>query len=178
MWWGQMAANWTVSRSTASQVMHMPKTSAVGMTWQLSQISASIHTHSARKVLGRWSSHVAPCTGLDAADTLQGLAITTEHHMMLTRSRCRYAEHLPEVFKHPDSDVPIPYTELLITGTPGYKKRDAGKIPGPFREPEVLQYTLRQLHSCPIRFVRHSLPKYGSGIDSGPVTCACLSGRP
>ena len=36
------------------------------------------------------------------------------------------AEHLPEVFKHPDSDVPIPYTELLITATPGYKKRDAG----------------------------------------------------
>ena len=36
------------------------------------------------------------------------------------------AEHLPDVFKHPDSDVPIPYTELLITATPGYKKRDAG----------------------------------------------------
>lgn len=39
---------------------------------------------------------------------------------------CACAEHLLEVFKHPDSDVPIPYTELLITGTPGYKKRDAG----------------------------------------------------
>ena len=38
------------------------------------------------------------------------------------------AEHLPDVFKHPDSDVPIPYTELLITATPGYKPRDPGAV--------------------------------------------------
>ena len=38
------------------------------------------------------------------------------------------AEHLPDVFKHPDSDIPIPYTELLITATPGYKRRDPGAV--------------------------------------------------
>ncbi|CAK0735032.1 hypothetical protein CVIRNUC_000518 [Coccomyxa viridis] len=38
-----------------------------------------------------------------------------------------FTEHLSDVFKHPDSDVPIPYTELLITATPGYKPRDPGE---------------------------------------------------
>lgn len=32
------------------------------------------------------------------------------------------ADHIPDIFKFPDADMPIPYTELLITATPGYKK--------------------------------------------------------
>lgn len=32
------------------------------------------------------------------------------------------ADHIPDIFKFPVSDKPIPYTELLITANPGYKK--------------------------------------------------------
>jgi hypothetical protein len=42
-------------------------------------------------------------------------------------SRCTGADHIPEIFAFPVSDVPIPYTELLITANPGYKK--GGKSP-------------------------------------------------
>lgn len=38
------------------------------------------------------------------------------------------ADHIPEIFKFPDADVPIPYTELLITATPGYKKAAKGRF--------------------------------------------------
>lgn len=33
-----------------------------------------------------------------------------------------WTNHLPEILDHPDADVPIPYTELLITELPGYLK--------------------------------------------------------
>ena len=32
------------------------------------------------------------------------------------------ADHIPDIFKFPDAELPIPYTELLITAVPGYKK--------------------------------------------------------
>ena len=31
-----------------------------------------------------------------------------------------FTDHLLQVLDHPDSDVPIPYTELLMTERPGY----------------------------------------------------------
>ncbi|EIE27022.1 hypothetical protein COCSUDRAFT_83581 [Coccomyxa subellipsoidea C-169] len=33
-----------------------------------------------------------------------------------------FTDHIPDIFKFPDAEVPIPYTELLITAVPGYKK--------------------------------------------------------
>ena len=38
------------------------------------------------------------------------------------------ADHMPEIFNFPDAELPIPYTELLITATPGYKKAVKGMI--------------------------------------------------
>ena len=34
-----------------------------------------------------------------------------------------FTDHIPDIFRLPVADVPIPYTELLITACPGYKKR-------------------------------------------------------
>ncbi|KAK9824108.1 hypothetical protein WJX72_007801 [[Myrmecia] bisecta] len=34
-----------------------------------------------------------------------------------------FTDHLPEIFKFPDATLPIPYTELLFTANPGYKRR-------------------------------------------------------
>lgn len=40
---------------------------------------------------------------------------------------CAGADHISGIFEFPASDVPIPYTELLITAVPGYKR--SGKSP-------------------------------------------------
>lgn len=34
-----------------------------------------------------------------------------------------FTDHIPDVFAFPDADPPIPYTELVFTAVPGYKKR-------------------------------------------------------
>lgn len=34
-----------------------------------------------------------------------------------------FTDHISDIFDFPDADIPIPYTELLITAIPGYKKR-------------------------------------------------------
>ncbi|CAL8467040.1 g6576 [Coccomyxa elongata] len=41
-----------------------------------------------------------------------------------------FTDHIPEIFKFPDAELPIPYTELLITATPGYKKAVKGVSKG------------------------------------------------
>ena len=41
-----------------------------------------------------------------------------------------WADHIPTVFEFPVSDVPIPYTELLITAVPGYKQSGKSSIEG------------------------------------------------
>ncbi len=38
------------------------------------------------------------------------------------------ADHIPDIFKFPDAEVPLPYTELLITAVPGYKKVAKGML--------------------------------------------------
>lgn len=45
---------------------------------------------------------------------------------LLTFALDEFADHIPEIFKFPDAELPIPYTELLITATPGYKKAVKG----------------------------------------------------
>ncbi|KAL6779212.1 hypothetical protein ACKKBF_B18325 [Auxenochlorella protothecoides x Auxenochlorella symbiontica] len=39
-----------------------------------------------------------------------------------TKKVANWTDHLPEIMAHPDAEVPIPYTELLITEMPGYVK--------------------------------------------------------
>lgn len=34
-----------------------------------------------------------------------------------------FTDHIPEIFAFPDADPPMPYTELVFTAVPGYKKR-------------------------------------------------------
>ena len=33
-----------------------------------------------------------------------------------------FTDHVPTIFDFPDADPPIPYTELLFTAVPGYKR--------------------------------------------------------
>lgn len=37
-----------------------------------------------------------------------------------------FTDHISDIFALPDADLPIPYTELLITAIPGYKRRAKG----------------------------------------------------
>ena len=42
-----------------------------------------------------------------------------------------FTDHISDIFgMFPDADIPIPYTELLITAIPGYKRREkrAGEL--------------------------------------------------
>ena len=92
---------------------------------------------------------------------------------MLTRSGCRHAEHLPEVFKHPDSDVPIPYTELLITGTPGYKKRDAGMLAAPSKSMRRLDVYLRSFRAALCVLCTAHYAGMARGVTQARQPCQC-----
>ena len=37
-----------------------------------------------------------------------------------------FTDHISDIFALPDADIPIPYTELLITAIPGYKRKGKG----------------------------------------------------
>ena len=47
-----------------------------------------------------------------------------------------FTDHIPEIFAFPDADPPMPYTELVFTAVPGYKKRrTVPKKGAPFPSP-------------------------------------------
>lgn len=54
-----------------------------------------------------------------------------------------FTHHIADIFKFPDADPPIPYTELLFTAVPGYKR--SKKLPAAKRKLLGLSPALQEL---------------------------------